>query len=221
MLIVPSEGMSLVANRCTTKSAPCRGGQHAHERSVENLPSVSSTPTLANTPRLRRQRRRVRLGRRRGGRARLRGRRGRERLLSRGLALRGLEHRARRLRDRLRPRRPPDPAAGRDHALRAVGKSRDPGRRCTHDDLRARSRDLRRCSHQGSPAPDQRRRNPVAARRRHSQHWCRTRSSSGSRPSSHELEQQVATLHTLPITVRYANARPITGRAFLMLARLG
>ncbi len=31
------------------KVCPLRGGQHAHERSVENLLSVSSTPTLANT----------------------------------------------------------------------------------------------------------------------------------------------------------------------------
>jgi hypothetical protein len=31
------------------KVCPLRGGQHAHERSVENLLSVPSTPTLANT----------------------------------------------------------------------------------------------------------------------------------------------------------------------------
>lgn len=32
------------------KVCPLRGGRHAHERSVENLLSVPSTPTLANTP---------------------------------------------------------------------------------------------------------------------------------------------------------------------------
>ena len=31
------------------KVCPLRGAQHAHERSVENLLSVPSTPTLANT----------------------------------------------------------------------------------------------------------------------------------------------------------------------------
>jgi hypothetical protein len=47
MLIIPS-GPPL-SQPLHDKVCPLRGGQHAHERSVENLLSVPSTPTLANT----------------------------------------------------------------------------------------------------------------------------------------------------------------------------